>query len=80
MDAADEIEITLRRWCADHGIAIAPDDSIAERDATRLLGYRSVSRLARRVDQGLPVPRFYMRTNHRRYRIRDVVAWLEGEM
>jgi hypothetical protein len=74
---ADACEAMLRRWCADHGVRVLPDDSICEREACLLCGFTDRSALAQRIREGLPVPRFRTTGTRRFFRLHDIAVWLE---
>ncbi|WP_028208217.1 hypothetical protein [Paraburkholderia nodosa] len=68
----------LRRWLIENGFPTLPDDSVSEPVASLLCGYKSRGALARRIDEGLSVPRYRTVGRRRYYALRDIAAWLEG--
>ncbi|MEX3811736.1 hypothetical protein AB3X96_15970 [Paraburkholderia sp. BR13439] len=69
--------LVLRRWCAENNVRIFPDGSVSEKDACSLCGFADRSALARRLREGLSMPRHRTTGARRFYRIEDVSRWLE---
>lgn len=69
--------LVLRGWLAEHDIALRPDDTVSDKVASRLCGFRSAGALAARIREGLSVPRHRSDGVHRLYRVADIAAWIE---
>ncbi|MGF6728013.1 hypothetical protein OKW50_000094 [Paraburkholderia youngii] len=77
-DARVEATATrIRAWCLDAGVRIFPDDTVSEKDACTLCGFTDRSALARRLREGLSIPRHRTTGARRLYRLQDIARWLE---